>query len=447
MGDAVVAAVLFDLAAIVLAARAARAVATKIGQPAVVGELIAGIVLGPSLLGALPGDLSRHLFPLAARPYLALIGQLGLVLFMFQVGLDLNLRRLSRARAVVSVATGSVIVPFAIGMLPLGSLLWNHYTPAAVSKISFTLFIGVALSITAFPVLARILIERGIGHTEVGTLTLAAAAVNDLAGWLILAVVLTVSSSAHSPGLGTTVCATMAFVLVVLGFARRQILWRVHRQFLASGRLTDGTLAVAVSIVLIGAWVTGATGTHAIFGAFLIGMAWPRAESERFAREVERRIDPITQLVLLPTFFVLPGFSVHLERLSLHGVGVLALILVCAIGGKAIGAATGARAAGFGWRNSLAVGALMNTRGLMELIVLNIGLSTGMLRPDLYTLLIVMAIVTTLMTMPVLRLLRATPGARDVLGSSSSRRRAREVSTSRGSHTSGGRLSPDPPRR
>lgn len=403
MADSIVAAVLLDLALIVLAARGARAFARRIGQPAVVGEITAGVLLGPTLLGALPGDPSHRLFPLDARPYLALVGQLGLVLFMFQVGLDLNLRPLSRARAVVSVAAGSVILPFAVGALPLASLLWSHYSPAGVPRVPFALFIGVALSITAFPVLARILLERGAERTHLGTLTLAAAAVNDLAGWLILTVVLAMLGTGDSPGVGTALGGTVAFVLVVFGILRRQILWRVHRKFLTSRRLTDGTLAVTLAIVLIGAWVTGATGTHVIFGAFLLGMAWPRADHKRFAREVRRRINPITQLVLLPTFFVLPGFSVNLERLDLHDLGILTLVLVCAIGSKTAGAATGATTAGFAWRDSMAIGTLMNTRGLMELIVLNIGLSRGVLPPDLYTLLVVMAIVTTVMTMPVLR--------------------------------------------
>jgi K+:H+ antiporter len=227
--------------------------------------------------------------------------------------------------------------------------------------------------------------------------------VNDLAGWLILAAVLAVLSLGHGPGVETTLGGTAAFVLAMFGLVRRQLLWRVHRRFLGSRRLADGTLALVLATVLGGAWLTGATGTHLIFGAFLVGLAWPRADHRHFTREIQRRLNPITQVVLLPTFFVLPGFSVHLERLDFRGFGILVLILVCAIGSKVAGAATGARAAGFPWRDSVAIGTLMNTRGLMELIVLNIGLSSGVLPSDLYTLLVLMAIVTTVLTTPALR--------------------------------------------
>ena len=409
MSDALVATVLLDLAIVVVAARAAGALARRVGQPAVIGEIAAGIVLGPSLLGALPGDPSAFLFPPDARPYLALAGQLGLVLFMFQVGLDLDRQPLKRARTVTAIAVGSVTVPFAAGALLLAPVLWSRYAPAGFDRLTFALFIGTVLAITAFPVLARILRERSLDGTRLGSLALAAAAVNDFAGWLILAAVLATLSAEQSLPVGAALAGTAAFVVVLLTVVRPRILRPLQQRFVRVGELTGGVLAAAIGVVLAAAAASGATGTHVLFGAFLVGAAWPSTQRDRFAAAVRRRLDPVVRVVLMPAFFVLPGFSMDLGRIDGDGLGAFGLILLAAIAGKGIGAIAGARVGRLGWRDSLAIGTLMNARGLMELVVLNVGLSVGVLEPELYTLLVLMTVVTTVMADPLLRRLLRRP--------------------------------------
>jgi Kef-type K+ transport system membrane component KefB len=428
MPQHLVATVLADIALIVLVARLLGALMERIGQPSVVGEILAGVVLGPTLLGAIPGDPSAFLFPADARPYLSVLGQVGLVLFMFVVGLELDLGLLRRRRAVVAAGTGSVVLPFALGLL-LAPLLWDRYHPAAgVSATAFALFSGVALAITAFPVLARILMDRGLIATELGALGLACAAFNDLVGWVVLAVVLAVVSSGGAGGVALAIGGTAGLAAVLLAVVRPFVLPELARRRIRAGRLTPELLAAGLVLMFAAAWATERAGTHLIFGAFLVGAVWPRDAGAPVGEEIRAQVEPLTRRLLLPLFFAVPGFSVNLRAIDADGLGLLALILVAAIGGKLLGATLGARAGGLAWRSAGTLGTLMNTRGLTELIVLNIGLASGVLTPELYTLLVVMAVVTTMMTGPILGRLRPS-GQVELAGAAAGRREPEEGAT------------------
>ena len=377
-------AVALDAAAILLAARAAGLAAARLGQPRVIGEIAAGLALGPTLLGHLSGVL----FPAAARDGLEAIGQLGLILFMFLVGLRFDAGAIPRGRLVVLTGAGSALVPFAVGAALAPTLFAAHPPPAGIDAVAFALYLGVALSITAFPVLARILIERGLDRTPLGNLTMGAAAINDVLGWCLLAVVLAVVSATgawHGP---IAVGGTAALAAALLGPGRRLVAWLLERL---------PAPAVALGGAVACAAITDLAGTHVIFGAFLFGFVWPRERSVGEIRTIAR--------ALMPIFFALPGLALNLRALDAGGLGTLALILVLAIAAKVAGATGGAWLGGLSARSALTVGALMNTRGLMELIVLNLGYEIGVLDERLYAVLLVMAIATTVMTDPLLRVL------------------------------------------
>ena len=375
-----------DVVLVAGAAFLARKAIGWFGQPPVIGELAVGIVLGPTVLGP---ALSETLFPPDVRPGLRLVGQLGLIAFMFLVGLELE--RPPRGRAVALVAGGAAFVPFAAGLL-LAPALFAAFPPPDATKPAFALFVGISLAITAFPVLARILRERGMDHTPLGALALAAAALNDTLGWSLLAVVLAVAtaSSLWSGPLALGITALLAAGLWTL--ARPGLAWlQVRHPRVLPWLAPPGMIVCAL--------VTDAAGAHVIFGAFLLGVVWPRGSGDPLPRWFERPM----LLLALPAFFVLPGLSLDLRAFDAGSAAVFALVLAVAVGAKVAGAAGGARLAGLGLRDAVLVGVLMNTRGLMELIVLNLGFELGVLNVELYTLLVLMAIVTTLMTDPLLR--------------------------------------------
>jgi Kef-type K+ transport system membrane component KefB len=383
--------VAFDAALILVAARAAGAAAARLGQPRVIGEIAVGLALGPTLLG----DASAVVFPESARAGLAAIGELGLILFMFLVGLDFDGRAMARGRIVALTGLGSALVPFAAGVALAPVLFASHPPPAGVGELPFALFFGVALSITAFPVLARILIDRGLDRTPLGSLTMGAAAFNDLLGWCLLAVVLAVVSAAGPWRGPVAVAGTVLLGVTLMTAGPRVIGWLLDRAPAA---------AVAICGAVACAGLTDLAGTHVIFGAFLFGVAWPRERAPAEIRTATR--------LLLPIFFALPGLAMDLRALDAGGLGALVLILAVAIAAKVAGAAGGGWLGGLRPASALAVGALMNTRGLMELIVLNLGFDLGVLDGRLYAILVVMAITTTVMTDPVLRVLRPATALR-----------------------------------
>jgi Kef-type K+ transport system membrane component KefB len=378
---------LAGVAVVIVVARLAGGVFKRIGQPPVIGEVIAGIALGPSVLGG----WSHALFPLQSRPLLKILAGLGLAVFMFLVGLEMDLGHLrgSRRRASTGVAVAGTAVPFALGFL-LAMVL--HPSHGQGDFLPFALFIGAAMSTTAFPVLARILQERKLYDTPLGVLTMASAAGDDVLTWATLAVVVAIVASTGAWTLPYILALSVLFALFMI-FVARPALARYGDRTLGSTEL-----ALVVAGILGCAFATSAIGIHEIFGAFLLGAVFPRG---RFAEQVRDRLEPVAT-ILLPVFFVTTGLNVDIGGIGTEGLWQLGLILVVACTGKLVGAGLGARSQGLAARESLALGVLMNTRGLTELVVLNIGRDLGVLDGELFTLLVVMAVVTTVATSPLL---------------------------------------------
>lgn len=398
--------VFIDLAVIMVVARLMGRLARKVGQPAVVGEIIAGILLGPTLLGALPGDLDTILFPADVRPFLNVLAQLGLVLFMFLIGLEVDLSFIrGRERIAVSVSVASIVLPFTLGFL-LATLIHARHDVVEgqdVTFLSFALFLGVAMSITAFPVLARILAERNMHRIPTGVLSLACAAVDDVIAWALLAVVVAVVVGGDFTGVLAIIGYSIIFALVMFLVVRPLLKYLVtyHKRF---GQLTPEMMALVLIGILASAWVTEEIGIHFIFGAFVFGVIMPRQDAAKLTHEITDRLEQVSVLLLLPVFFVVTGLGVDIGAIDLTGLGELGLILLVAIAGKFVGAFAAARSQRVPRRQATALGVLMNTRGLTELVILNIGVQRGVLDGEMFTLLVIMAVVTTVMTSPLLQL-------------------------------------------
>jgi Kef-type K+ transport system membrane component KefB len=391
--------ILGDLALILVLARAVGWLFSRLHQPAVLGEILAGVLLGPTILGP---KASEWLFPQDERAYLTLLANLGLVLFMFIVGLELDIGLVrGREKVAASVSATSIVLPFALG-IGLAVFLPNEYD---APFWPFALFIGAAISITAFPVLARILTERNMHRTETGALALACAAVDDVLAWTLLAVVIAIAPKSGCFASGNEawlVVFAVPFALVVLLVVRPQ-LKRLTNAYDRAGRLTPGILAFVLLGLLVCAQAADYFGIHFIFGAFLFGAVMPREGAERLRHEIVVRLEQISVLLLLPVFFLVAGLKVDLRGLSGQELLQMGLILVVAIVGKFVGAYVGARTSGVPSWQARALGTLMNTRGLTELVILKVGSDLGLIGPDLFGMLVVMALVTTAMTGPILR--------------------------------------------
>ena len=403
--DEVAALVFLDIAVIVVVARLSGMLFQRLRQPAVVGEILAGIALGPSLLGQFPGHLSTEIFPLDVRPFLRVVAQLGLIIFMFIVGLELDVALIrGKERAAATISLSSVILPFGLGAL-LALWLHDHHHVVAgkeVKLLPFALFIGASMSVTAFPVLARILTERGMHRTEIGALTLACAAVDDILAWSMLAVVLAVVRSSGSLDLPKILLETVVFVGLMFVVVKPQ-LKRLVPAYQKAGRLTPNVLAIVVVGFLVAAFITDHIGIHAIFGAFVFGVVMPRETSHALFAEILDKLEQVSVLLLLPVFFISTGFNVDVSGLGSQGLGELGAVLAVACIGKFFGATAAARVMGYRARKASAVGVLMNTRGLTELVILNVGLAAGVLDLKLFTILVLMAVFTTVITEPLLR--------------------------------------------
>jgi len=391
-----------QLVVIIVTARVLGLLARKIHQPLVIAEVVAGILLGPSLLGAVAPDVATALFPAASLGILGMLSQVGLILFMFLVGLEMDLGLLrGRGRASVLISHTSIIAPFLLGAV-LALYIYPTLGPEGVAFSSFTLFMGAAMSITAFPVLARILTERRLLRTKVGAVTITCAAVDDVTAWCILAFVVSiVRATAITEAITTTVLAvayTLGMLLLV-----RPFLARVAARGTGREGLTQNVVAVTFVLLFLSAWATELIGIHALFGAFLMGAIIPREAG--FARVLAEKLEDIVVIVLLPTFFALSGLRTQIGLLNSAEAWIqCGLIIAVACLGKFGGSYVAARWTGLGWRESAALGILMNTRGLMELIVLNIGLELGVISPTLFTMMVLMALVTTFMTTPILQI-------------------------------------------
>ncbi len=388
--------ILAQLALIIVVARLAGMAVGKIGIPPVVGEIAAGILLGPSLIGE---SLSNQLFPEDTRAFLGLLASLGLVLFMFVVGLELDVSLVKgRGRVAGSVSVCSIALPFALGV-GLASFL-DDLRPAGADFLPFALFMGAAMSITAFPVLARILTDRNMHRTETGGIALACAATDDILAWTILAVVVGVAGGEGEPH-GWLVFLAVPFALLAI-FVVRPALTRLTAMYARAGELTPTILSIVLIGMLLFAAATEYLHVHYIFGAFLFGAILPHEEAAALRHEILVRLEQISVLLLLPVFFLVSGLKVDLRGLNGDNLVQLAAILVVAIAGKYVGAYVGARISGVPHWQSNALGILMNTRGLTELVILNVGLGLGLLSDDLFTMMVVMALVTTVMTGPLI---------------------------------------------
>jgi Kef-type K+ transport system membrane component KefB len=396
------------LAVILVACRLAAAAFSRLGQPPVVAEMIAGVLLGPSFLGQIAPAASAWLFPAAAKPVLFALAQLGLVLYMFLVGVEFDVglvRRRLRSAAAVSAA--GILVPFALGCAIAAAVAGDPrlFAPQA-TRSEAMLFLGAAMSITAFPMLARIIVENGIAGTALGTLALAAGSTDDVLAWCVLAIVL--ASFANDASIAVlAIGGSVAFALFVVVVARRALA-PVGRAVERRGELDERTFAWLLALVLLAAWYTDAIRIYAVFGAFLAGTAMPRG---LVSRTLVARVRPLSVGLLLPVFFTYSGLNTRIDMLDAPGLWLLAAgVLAAAVIGKGGACYLAARALGESHADALAVGALMNARGLMELIILNIGLERGLLRPALFAIMVAMAIVTTLAATPVFRRARAVAG-------------------------------------
>lgn len=396
---------LLGLAVIVLLARLFGVLARRLGQPAVIGEVLAGIALGPTLFD---GAVSDALFPDTVRPLLSALAAVGIVVFMFIVGLEVD-AALLRGNGVLAatVSFSSIMVPFGLGAL-LALYLVNDYGTG--DKTAFMLFMGIAMSITAFPVLARILTDRQMSHTPLGVMALACAAIGDVLAWVLLAAVVAISGPAGAEQ--WRMLLAVPYLLVML-FVLRPLLRRyaARRPEL---RLTPTLFTWILAGLLLSSAATEWVGLHYIFGAFLFGAILPSTGTERLRTQVHDRLGQMTGTLLLPVFFLVSGLQVDLSKLDMSGLGALVLILLVAVGGKFTGAYATARLNRMPPRQSAALATLMNTRGLTELIVLNVGLQLGFLGQDLYSLMVVMAVITTAMTGPLLNWILGRPKADDL---------------------------------
>jgi Kef-type K+ transport system membrane component KefB len=398
--------VLIALAAVIVTGQTLATLLAYVGQPPVIGEVVAGILLGPSLLGP---EVSSFILPPAVAPVLNVIAQLGVILYMFLVGLELDVTVLThRAHATVAISHASILAPFLLGaLLALG--LYPHLSHSAVPFTSFALFMGVAMSITAFPVLARILTDRQMTRTEMGVIALGCAATDDVTAWCLLAFVIGVAKAQGSVGL-CVVAGTLVYI-VVMFLVTRPVLGRVVRWWEAE-RLSRNAVAVVCVALLLSALTTEAIGIHAIFGAFLFGAVIPHDSA--VARLLTRHLEPIVTVLFLPAFFAFTGMRTRIDLVSAPDQWLLCgLIIGVATLGKCGGTVVAARLTGLGWRDAATLGTLMNTRGLMELIVLNIGLDLQVISPTLFAMMVVMALMTTIATSPVLRLLKPQTASED----------------------------------
>jgi Kef-type K+ transport system membrane component KefB len=391
---------ILSMGTILLAARVFGWIFQLIRQPRVIGEMTAGIILGPSLFGRFFPDAFTFVFPSSSMPALTVLSQLGLLLFMFVVGLEVDLKSILKQRAaVVLISNVSIVLPLALGV-GLATALYPQFAVGQAAFSPFALFMGTAMSITAFPVLARILKERDLLRTSLGSMAISCAAIDDISAWLLLAVLTAMVRSAQSwRHFAVTLLLLVAFVVVMLGPIRRTAYF-LESRYEENGAGTE-FISSLILFMLAASWTTERLGVHALFGAFMAGLVMPK--TERMVADVVERIESLSLALLLPLFFALIGLRTRIDLLTNKSLwGYAVAIIATAIVGKLAGAAFTARATGMNWKDSFALGVLMNTRGLVELVILNAGLDLGILSPTLFTMMVLMALVTTFMTSPLL---------------------------------------------
>lgn len=394
---------LAQIVMIILVARIFGWFFKKIGQPTVIGEIIAGIVLGPSLVGMYFPDFSAALFPAASLGNLKFLSQIGLILFMFVIGMELDVKVLkNKASEAIVISHASIIIPFAMG-IGLSYLVYNQFAPQGVEFLSFSLFMGIAMSITAFPVLARIVQERGIHKTRLGAIVITCAAADDITAWCLLAVVIAIVKAGDFVGSLYVISLALLYVLAML-FIVKPFLKRIGDLYAEKENIGKPVMAIFFLLLIISSYATEVIGIHALFGGFMMGAIMP--DIAKFRMIFIEKVEDVSVILLLPLFFVFTGLNTQVGLINdAYLWKVTAGIIAVAVVGKFLGSALAARFVGQNWHDSFTIGALMNTRGLMELIVLNIGLELKVLTPEVFTMMVIMALVTTFMTGPALDLL------------------------------------------
>ncbi len=391
---------LAQICVILIASQVVGRLLGKVRQPQVVGEMVAGVLLGPSLLGWVAPNLSAALFPPESLVHLYSLSQVGLLVFMFMVGLELDTQKLRQLGPVaVAISHTSIIVPFVLGSL-LAVYLYPRMADERVPFTGFVLFMGAAMSVTAFPVLARILSERNLLGTKLGILTITCAAVDDVTAWGILAAILAIVRAESNQLALWEVPAGLAAYFGIMLLVLRPVVRSLAARYEGAGA-TDKTLAALLLCMLASSWATEWLGIHSLFGAFFAGVVMPKEKG--FAEKVREKLRPLVVVLLLPLFFALTGLRTSIGLIIGPGLMLYCgLVFLVAVAGKFGGSMIAARVMGTPWREAASIGILMNTRGLIELVILNIGLDIGVLTPPLFSMMVVMAIGTTLMATPLL---------------------------------------------
>lgn len=404
---------LAQIITIIIVARFFGWVFRKIGQPSVIGEIIAGIVLGPSLLGLYFPEFSLTLFPVESLGNLQFLSQIGLILFMFIIGMELDLKVLkNRAKEAVVISHASIVIPFALG-IGLAYFVYFKFAPADVAFLPFALFMGIAMSITAFPVLARIVQERGIHKTKLGAIVITCAAADDITAWCILAAVIAIVKAGTFVSSLYVIALAVSYVIVML-FVVKPFLKKIGELYGTKNTLNKPVVAIFFLTLIISSYTTEIIGIHALFGAFMTGVIMP--DISKFRNLFIEKVEDVSLILLLPLFFVYTGLRTEIGLINDPLLWrVTGGIILVAVIGKFFGSALAAKFVGQNWRDSLTIGALMNTRGLMELIVLNIGLDLKVLTPEVFTMMVIMALVTTSMTGPALNLINYIFKTKDVV--------------------------------
>jgi Kef-type K+ transport system membrane component KefB len=391
---------ILQIISIIVVSRIFGYIFNKIGQPTVIGEIVAGIALGPSLLGLFFPEISGFLFAPGSLPNLQFLSQVGLILFMYVIGMELDLKVLrNQAHEAVVISHASIMIPYFLGM-GLAYYMYQEFAPANVSFLSFALFMGIAMSITAFPVLARIIQERDLTKTKLGSVALTCAAADDVTAWCILAAVIAIVKAGTLLSTLLTIGLSLVYVLIML-YGVQPFLKKIGNIYSNRETISKPIVALSFLVLLVSAYTAEIIGIHALFGAFLAGVIMPA--NMNFRRVLMGKVEDVSLVLLLPLFFVFTGLRTQIGLLSeSHLWGVCGLIVLTAVAGKFGGSTLAARFVGQNWKDSLSIGALMNTRGLMELIVLNIGYDLGILSDAVFSMMVLMALVTTFMTAPAL---------------------------------------------
>lgn len=389
---------------ILITCRAFGYLTRLMGQTNVVGEIIAGIVLGPSLLGMFFPEFSAFLFPKESLKTLQFLSQIGLAFFMFTIGMELNIESIkSKAKDAVVISHASIIFPFFLGVLTAYFIFTKFATPSS-NFLSFALFMGIAMSITAFPVLARILKEKKLTHTPLGAMALTCAAADDVTAWCVLAVVIAIAKAASLATAAYTIALTLGFIVFML-YVVKPIVSKLGNRPILNDDLDKNTVALAFLVLLLSAYFAELIGIHVLFGAFLAGVIMP--PNPKFKELMAYKLEDVSAMILLPIFFAITGLRTQIGLLNDSNLWLLCFVIISvAVAGKLGGSTLTARLVGQNWKDAWSIGALMNTRGLMELVVLNIGYDMGILSAELFAIMVLMALATTFMTSPLLDLIK-----------------------------------------